>query len=244
MKEDASLEWQEKQTEWIERHTAKYISSDREQEAREKRYAEKYRRFLLDFCRLEGRVLDIGSGGMVPILRRQGLEMVHQTPFRYHGIDPEVRFYSRDFPFAQAAGEGLPFKSGSFDTVMIVGALDHTLSPHQVIAEAARVLRSGGRFYISTAILKPVNIGYWIMRKAKAAGRLLAHGEFRTVAAKTVTKIKNPDLHDRHGHGHLNPMDRTRLLQAVSDAGLNFVREKIGHDAADHYRLFVETVKP
>ncbi len=181
---------------------------------------------------------------MVAILRRQGLEIVCEAPFRYHGIDPEVRFYSGDFPFAQAAGELLPFKSGSFDTVMIVSVLDHTLSPHQVIAESARVLRSGGRLYISTVISKPASVGSWIMRQAKAAGRLLAQGGFKTMAAKTVTKIRHPDLHDRREHSHLNPMDRTRLLLAVSDAGLTFVHERIAHDATNHYRLYVETAKP
>jgi len=46
-----------------------------------------------------------------------------------------------------ADGGVLPFRDGSFDIVLCENVLEHLELPEQVLAEAQRVLRSGGRFH-------------------------------------------------------------------------------------------------
>jgi ArsR family transcriptional regulator len=44
----------------------------------------------------------------------------------------------------------LPFKDGSFDLVVLMHALTYADKPAQAVAEAARVLRKGGRLLLSS----------------------------------------------------------------------------------------------
>jgi len=55
---------------------------------------------------------------------------------------PSVRFLEGDM-------HALPLESGSFDHVFLMHALAYTRSPQKVIAEAARLLRPGGRLVIA-----------------------------------------------------------------------------------------------
>lgn len=48
----------------------------------------------------------------------------------------------------QAVGEHLPFRSGAFDVVLLHEVLEHVDDDRQVLAEAWRVLRPGGRLVI------------------------------------------------------------------------------------------------
>ncbi len=52
--------------------------------------------------------------------------------------------------FRQADMEQLPFAEGAFDTVLLFHVLPHAEEPARAIAEAARVLRPGGRLAITT----------------------------------------------------------------------------------------------
>ena len=53
--------------------------------------------------------------------------------------------------FLSCSGEYLPFKSDSFDWVVIKSVLDHLADPYLVMLEARRVLRKGGRILISVS---------------------------------------------------------------------------------------------
>jgi ubiquinone/menaquinone biosynthesis C-methylase UbiE len=57
----------------------------------------------------------------------------------YFGYSPDVR---------EADAENLPFPAGSFDVVYSNGVLHHTPHIELAFAEAARVLRPGGNFYV------------------------------------------------------------------------------------------------
>ncbi len=50
-------------------------------------------------------------------------------------------------PLVVAAGEALPFRGGSFDVVFSNSVLEHVRDPAQVLREAVRVLRRGGRLH-------------------------------------------------------------------------------------------------
>ncbi len=51
--------------------------------------------------------------------------------------------------FACADGTALPYRDGSFETVIIRDVLHHLPTPRDTLAEAARVLRPGGRFVLA-----------------------------------------------------------------------------------------------
>ncbi len=99
-------------------------------------------------------VLDIG--GHSGVLRRylKNSEYVCLEPaldaYRRRSIlgelDPEL---GKPFNFIRGVGEYLPFKSGSFDSVVMWGMIEHLFNLNLAISEVHRVLRPGGKFYIA-----------------------------------------------------------------------------------------------
>lgn len=63
-------------------------------------------------------------------------------------VDPLALRY-RGYPWnlhpVGAVGESLPFKDASFDTVLCLNVLDHTIEPGRVLDEIRRVLPRSGR---------------------------------------------------------------------------------------------------
>ena len=100
-----------------------------------------------------GDVLDIASGDGVLA------ELLSPHAKRYVCIDTSARVVAaagerlRRFPNVEVR-EGdmhaLPFKDGSFDLVVLMHALTYADKPAQAVAEAARVLRRGGRLLLSS----------------------------------------------------------------------------------------------
>lgn len=100
-----------------------------------------------------GDVLDIASGDGVLA------ELLAPHSHRYVCIDASARVVAaareRLRPFANVeVREGdmhaLPFADGSFDLVVLMHALTYASKPAQAVAEAARVLRRGGRLLLSS----------------------------------------------------------------------------------------------
>jgi ubiquinone/menaquinone biosynthesis C-methylase UbiE len=87
---------------------------------------------------LHGRVLDVGCGSS-PYRQLLAADAI------YIGVD------RRRQPHAAllAVAEALPFADGSFDGVMCTEVIEQTPRPWQMIAELARVLRPGGRLYLT-----------------------------------------------------------------------------------------------
>ena len=100
-----------------------------------------------------GDVLDIASGDGVLA------ELLAPHAQRYACLDSSQRVVAaagerlRRFPNVEVR-EGdmhaLPFKDGSFDLVVLMHALTYADKPAQAVAEAARVLRKGGRLLLSS----------------------------------------------------------------------------------------------
>lgn len=115
-------------------------------------------------CGLErGRVLDIGTGpGWVPI----GLAR-RQPQWDIHAVDASADMLARGAAHAAVAGVGariqfvpgdataLPFPDGSFDLVVSNFLLHHLAEPVQLLDEAARVLKPGGRVLIKDLRRQP-----------------------------------------------------------------------------------------
>lgn len=100
-----------------------------------------------------GDVLDIASGDGVLA------ELLAPHSHRYVCVDASPRVVAaareRLRPFANVeVREGdmhaLPFADGSFDLVVLMHALTYASKPAQAVAEAARVLRRGGRLLLSS----------------------------------------------------------------------------------------------
>ena len=106
--------------------------------------------------KLRGRVLDAGcgSGGTA-------LSIAEEVSFAV-GLDLSPRFSDsgtrlarekriKNVAFTQGDGLRLPYASESFDVVLSHSVIEHLEEAETYIAECARVLKHGGRFYLSTA---------------------------------------------------------------------------------------------
>jgi SAM-dependent methyltransferase len=148
-----------------------------------------------------GDVLDIASGDGVLA------ELLSPHAKRYVCIDTSTRVVAaagerlRRFPNVEVR-EGdmhaLPFKDGSFDLVVLMHALTYSAKPAQAVAEAARVLRRGGRLLLSSLgkhehksvvdAYGHVNLGFSekeLRKFAEKAGLEIANAE-------TVTRERRP----------------------------------------------------
>ena len=93
------------------------------------------RRHLHDF---DGRVLDLGCGSS-PYREYLPATAIHVGVDRM--AQPSVDLL--------AAGEELPFADEVFDGVMCTEVIAHSRRPWQVLPEIARVLRPGGKLYLT-----------------------------------------------------------------------------------------------
>ncbi len=89
------------------------------------------------------RLLDAGSG--------EGRYKAFFDHTRYVGLDLAVGDENWDYTGLDSIGDlrELPFPDESFDAAVCVQTLEHVNDPFQVIGEIGRVLKPGGRFYLS-----------------------------------------------------------------------------------------------
>ena len=99
-----------------------------------------------------GRLLDIGAGDR----------------WISGAVGPDVEYLALDYPatgrdlyrarpdvFADA--HALPFPDASFDAVVCLEVLEHVRDPARVLREIARILRPGGRAWLSMPFLYPLH---------------------------------------------------------------------------------------
>jgi SAM-dependent methyltransferase len=93
-------------------------------------------KLLADLLSPGARVLDVGCGdGLLA-----ALVLRHRGDASIHGIDTLVR-PSTHIPVQCFDGATIPFADGSFDDVMFVDVLHHTVDPMVLLREARRVAR-------------------------------------------------------------------------------------------------------
>jgi SAM-dependent methyltransferase len=145
----------------------------------------------------------------------------------------------------------LPFRDGAFDLVLSHAVIEHVADAPLYLRECARVLKTGGHVYLSTAPylsfagahlprLKLQVPLHWIV------GRRIAFGTVRFLARHAAWSLKEPANENsfikaaRRGeikHDDLLEKVRVaRLRQQIADAGLRVVREEL-HVTATVKRL-------
>jgi ubiquinone/menaquinone biosynthesis C-methylase UbiE len=96
-----------------------------------------------------GRTIDLGSGtganlGLYPDSVTE-LVLAEPDPHMLKKLRPKVEEAGVDAEIVQAGAEDLPFEDSSFDTAVFTLVLCTVPDPAAALAEAARVLRPGGR---------------------------------------------------------------------------------------------------
>jgi len=136
-----------------------YFSMDKRDDAK---IAGEYITARCDNC------LDIGSG----ILPRP---VYMNSSVRFVGLDPFFGEYKREFPFAQAIGERLPFPSLFFKCVSFMSTLDHQIEPLVSLKEAHRVLMEDGLLFLWVALCPENSNSYRKWRSAPLGTKFNTH---------------------------------------------------------------------
>ena len=112
----------------------------------------------LDSCgqTVGGRVLDAGcGGGGMPVSFAEEAGSVAAIDLVNRFGDAGVRLARErgigNLRFLQADGQYLPFADGTFDWVFSHAVIEHVADAPLYLRECARVLKQGGRMYLSTA---------------------------------------------------------------------------------------------
>jgi DNA-binding transcriptional ArsR family regulator len=148
-----------------------------------------------------GDVLDIASGDGVLA------ELLAPHAHRYVCVDSSRRVVSaaaerlrrfRNVEVREGDMHALPFAEGEFDLVVLMHALTYADKPAQAVAEAARVLRHGGRLLLSSLARHEhqnvvqayghANLGF----SDKDLRRFVSRAGLELLTAETVTREKRP----------------------------------------------------
>ena len=181
-------------------------------------------------CRVTG--IDINEGGI-----NTGNQMAQAR-----GVNDRVQFKHID------AGQPLPFEDASFDAIVCIDAINHLYNRSEVLAEWYRVLRPGGRFLFTDAVIvtgmllrdeimaRSSSMGQFIFtplgvhdRLIEAAGFISLEIEDVTATIATVTK----NWHDaRADH-------RDYLLKIESQADFDDLQQMLAtaHTLSSERRL-------
>ena len=103
---------------------------------------------VADLIRAAGHryVLDVpsGTGALTQLLVERGIEVVSADLHPEYCVSPNRTCVSADL------NTRLPFDDAQFDACACVEGIEHIESPHHFAREANRILRMGGKVYIST----------------------------------------------------------------------------------------------
>lgn len=106
----------------------------------------------------EERVLELGAGRCwaSAYLSRRGCEVVALDVVGAEeagGLEAGAAYLDHGAPYFErllASMEKLPFRQGTFDVLLSVASIHHTVALHEVVGECARVLKPGGRLALTS----------------------------------------------------------------------------------------------
>lgn len=148
------------------------------------------RRAPSDINHATGRILDIGAAQRW--LQSQLPPTAHYTALDYPATG-QALYAAQPDVFADAAN--LPFPAACFDGVFCLEVLEHVPEPAKVMQEIARVLKHGGRAWISMPFLYPLHDApfdfqrytvFGLRRAAEQAGLVIQHLQPRGHALRTA----------------------------------------------------------
>ncbi len=194
-----------------------------------------------------GRILDAGcgGGGMPLSLAEHASQAVGIDPldrFRNAGVTLGRERHATNLHFALADGMALPFAGGTFDLVLSHAVIEHVPDARLYLQECRRVLKTGGRCYLSTApylsfagahlprLRIPVPLHLLL-------GRAVAFRIFRMLARSAPWTLKEP----AHENSFIRDAQRgiakeddllekvrvERLRGQIAQAGLRVLREEL-----------------
>ncbi len=187
---------------------------------------------------LRGTVLDIGGGwglhrewwergeAAVYIVHDPGVERFIKGAHAAH-YECYQRAFDLPMTFVEGVGETLPYKDDLFDTCLIAATLDHCADPRQVLAEAYRCLKPGGRMIILQTCDAPRTRRFRalvgrVIRYLRRPGQLLSRLCTRTLGPPT------------HMHGFV----AKQLTAILEEAGFSNVHTWLVHGAVQMFEAF------
>ncbi len=180
-------------------------------------------RFLAFFAKLLEpgiRVLDVGAGqgALSAKLNDAGFDVaaceLHPEIFRCDQVE------CRQADLTQS----LPYDDASFDAAVAVEVMEHLVDPDRLFAEAARVLKTGGVFAMSTPNILSL----------KSRIRFLACGFFYS--------FKPLDFENKHGLEHVNSLTLDQYLYLAHRNGFEIA--KVGVDKRQNSSILLLGLVP
>jgi len=157
------------------------------------------------------RVLDVGCGHgalSLTLSESAGFDVVAMDILEARVSSVRAKKAARDpaaaarVQIVRADAENLPYRDDSFDAVAATEVLEHLDEPGHMLSEASRVLRPGGRFFMTTPNAQA--LPYRILR-------FLPDAAVSRLAASMAQETLHPDLlHDHAPAGPEGHPDRHR----------------------------------
>lgn len=179
------------------------------------------------------KVLDIGVGdGRMP---RNLLKFC--TP-DFYGVDLTEQLKNAPVTKVRADTRRLPFKSDTFDVVYSLGVVEHFPETAQAIAEHVRVLKPGGRMFVTTPHLSLATVfkvyqfyrsGQYRYNSFEAVrGRNLMLGEIRGILQGLPIKlIRLTGSGVREPNGPLKRVLKSVVPASLQNSHLYCIAEKV-----------------
>jgi ubiquinone/menaquinone biosynthesis C-methylase UbiE len=192
------------------------------------------------FCAYFGKVLDVGSGPVVPYY----LEDI-QNASKTFGVDPLISNQSTrsEITLIKAVGENLPFKNDYFDTISFATSFDHVINPEATLIETKRVLSPKGHviFWVEKDLDKPsiMNRGInKIKRILKVKKPTIQPDESLIKQQQTIESLEN--IEDCADKFHLRHIRDKEFLQMAKSSGFKLILEE---DHTEFYSTFLKFQK-